>query len=235
MGAVTEFSFTNEIGRAFQGIIQMKYLRNLGETWHNFSPSNRAVTFIDSEASQRDSNPNFLSHKTPRNYIMATAFNLAWNYGTPRIMSSFAFTSNDDGPPANQNEVITPPTFYPNNTCGGGWVCEHRWNQIHQMVEFRNRVAGTEVRNWWDNDRNQIAFSRGNRGFIAFNGENSDMRVWLTTGLPGGTYCDIISGDWMTDNCSGRSVVVHNDGRAEIIIPANAKDGVFAIHIGSRL
>ena len=32
------------------------------------------------------------------------------------------------------------------------------------MVKFRN-VAGTElVRNWWDNGKNQIAFSRGSKG-----------------------------------------------------------------------
>jgi hypothetical protein len=23
------------------------------------------------------------------------------------------------------------------NSCGGGWVCEHRWNAIQKMVEFR--------------------------------------------------------------------------------------------------
>jgi alpha-amylase len=49
-------------------------------------------------------------------------------------------------------------------TCGGGWICEHRWRQIYNMARFRNVVASQLVQNWWDNDYNQIAFSRGNKG-----------------------------------------------------------------------
>ena len=49
-------------------------------------------------------------------------------------------------------------------SCGGGWICEHRWRQIYNMVRFRNTAAGQSVQNWWDNGENQIAYSRGNKG-----------------------------------------------------------------------
>lgn len=53
-------------------------------------------------------------------------------------------------------------------TCGGGWVCEHRWRQIYNMVRFRNTAQFQPVQNWWDNGNNQIAFSRGNKGKVHF-------------------------------------------------------------------
>ena len=52
------------------------------------------------------------------------------------------------------------------------WICEHKWRQIFNMVRFHNVALGTSVENWWDNDGNEIAFSRGNKAFIAFNNED---------------------------------------------------------------
>jgi len=75
---------------------------------------------------------------------MAVAFMLAYPYGYPRVMSSFYFDDPNQGPPQDNNENILSPTINPNGTCGNGWVCEHRWRQIFNMVEFRNVVAGTE-------------------------------------------------------------------------------------------
>lgn len=40
------------------------------------------------------------------------------------------------------------------------------------MVKFRNVVDGTGLNDWWDNDNNQVAFCRGDKGFIAVNGDN---------------------------------------------------------------
>jgi alpha-amylase len=73
---------------------------------------------------------------------MAVAFMLAYPYGYPRIMSSFFFDDRDQGPPHDANDNILSPTINSDETCGNGWVCEHRWRQIFNMVEFRNLVAG---------------------------------------------------------------------------------------------
>lgn len=125
---------------------------------------------------------------------MATAFHLAWPYGISQIMSSFNFPSEDtdQGPPMKENGDIISPEFNEDGACTNGWICEHRWRQIYNMVGFKNAVYGTQVRNWWDNGNNQIAFGRGNKGFIVFNNEDYDMNQWLTTGLPAGVYCKYI-------------------------------------------
>ena len=83
----------------------------------------------------------------------------------------------------------------PNLTCSNGWVCEHRWRQIYNMVKFRNIVGNESMANWWTNDGNQIAFSRGNNGFIAINNDNFNLNQKLKTNLPQGVYCDVISGN----------------------------------------
>jgi alpha-amylase len=167
---------------------------------------------------------------------MATAFHLAWNYGIPRIMSSFEFSGHDQGPPQDGNGNLLSPVINADGSCGGGWVCEHRWRSVANMVQFRNAVRGTLVLNWWDNGDNQIAFSRGTRGFIAFNGQfGANMNTRIRTGLPAGTYCDIISGNRVGNSCTGASFVVGSDGLVDVNIPANHADGVIAITSDSRL
>lgn len=64
---------------------------------------------------------------------------------------------------------------FQDNTCGNGWVCEHRWRQIYSMVMFRNVVADAPMTNWWDNGSNQIAFCRQGRGFVAFNNDSWNL------------------------------------------------------------
>jgi alpha-amylase len=183
---------------------------------------------------QRDGH--VLTYKDGRLYKMATAYHLAWPYGIPRIMSSFHFTNRDTGPPNDGSGNIVPPRFNPDGTCNNGWVCEHRWLEIANMVKFRNAVAGQNVAHWWDNNANQVAFSRGNRGFIVFNGQfGVDLRQTLQTGLPAGTYCDMATGNKIGGTCSGTSVIVNAAGFAEIFLSSGAPQGFIAIHVDARL
>ncbi len=48
------------------------------------------------------------------------------------------------GPPVDGNMNTLPVVVNPDDTCGNGWICEHRWRQIYNMVKFRN-VAGGEI------------------------------------------------------------------------------------------
>ncbi|RLU18782.1 hypothetical protein DMN91_009139 [Ooceraea biroi] len=102
------------------------------------------------------------------------------------------------------------------------------------MVQFRNLVNDEKLENWWSNGANQIAFSRGAKGFVAFTVEG-DLRKRLTTGLPAGKYYDIITGGVVNGKCSGKSVVVDNDGSANIEILSSESEGVLALHIQARL
>ncbi|XP_070501831.1 alpha-amylase A-like [Chironomus tepperi] len=237
LGTVTEFRYSEEISRVFSGRDLLKWLQSFGEGW-SFWPSKYALTFVDNHDNQREPAKQILNYKDGRLYKMATAFHMAWPYGVPRIMSSFYFTTYEQGPPRDAAGNIVGPSFDANGQCtvASGWVCEHRWHQIKEMVKFRNVVHGTAVLNWWDNDSNQIAFSRGNRGFIAFNGQYGvNLSATLQTGLPAGTYCDIATGTKVGNTCTGGTVTVGSDGRAAIFLSAHVPEGFIAIHVDSRL
>ncbi|XP_052747663.1 alpha-amylase 4N-like isoform X2 [Galleria mellonella] len=218
-----------ELRNVFRGNNPLKWLVSWGEQWE-LLPSDSALAFIDNHDTQRTGNA--LTYKEARAYKAAIAFMLAHPYGEPRLMSSYFFNNSDQGPPSDSSENIISPSINKDDTCGNGWVCEHRWRQIYHMVAFRNAVGKETIRNWWDNGHNQIAFSRGNKGFIAFNVEGRKLNETLQTGLPPGNYCDVITGKRRGNSCTGGKVTVRKDGYASINLPGNAEDMHLAIHIG---
>ncbi|XP_054286175.1 alpha-amylase 4N-like [Macrosteles quadrilineatus] len=231
LGLVTDFRLGDELGRCFQGKNDLKWLRNFGTEW-NLLPEQQSIVFIDNHDTERTTDDkNTLNYKKSRAYKMAVVFMLAKGDYTSKILSGYQFSSFDQGPPSQ------PPRPINKNVCSHGWVCQHRWRQIYNAVGFHNVVKGTPVTTWWDNGKNQIAFCRGNKGFVAFNLEDYDLKRTLQTCLPEGEYCDIISGEVTTTGCSGKTVHVSKDGRADIFIsrfnPESAEDGVLAIHVKS--
>ncbi|KAF2880634.1 hypothetical protein ILUMI_25528 [Ignelater luminosus] len=236
IGTVTEFKHSAEIGRVFRGNDKLTYLSSWGTGW-GFLDSHNALIFVDNHDNQRGhgaGGSNVLTYKNSKQYKMATAFMLAHPYGITRIMSSFAFDHSDAGPPHDNNGNILSPIINSDDTCGNGWVCEHRWRQIYNMVGFKNVVYGTDLNNWWSNGDQQIAFCRGDKGFVAFTNWG-DLRQTLQTCLPAGIYCDIISGNVdKNGKCTGKVVHVGNDGRALIELYPHEEDGVLVIHVQSR-
>ncbi|KAM7318035.1 hypothetical protein ACRRTK_022772 [Alexandromys fortis] len=240
-GRVTEFKYGAKLGtviRKWSGE-KMAYLQNWGEGW-GFVPTDRALVFVDNHDNQRGhgaGGSSILTFRDARMYKMAVGFMLAHPYGFTRVMSSYYWERNiqngqDEndwiGPP-NDNGVTKEVTINPDTTCGNGWVCEHRWRQI------RNVVHGQPFSNWWDNSSNQVAFGRGNKGFIVFNNDDWALLITLQTGLPAGTYCDVISGDKIDGNCTGIKVYVENDGTAQFSISNCAEDPFIAIHVEAKL
>jgi alpha-amylase len=88
------------------------------------------------------------------------------------------------------------------------------------MVGFRKVVAGTAIANWWDNGNNAIAFSRGNKGFVAINRESTTLTTTVATGLPPGTYCDRLTGGLVSGVCVGTSQVVDSSGDTQLQLVA---------------
>ncbi|XP_011639361.1 alpha-amylase-like isoform X2 [Pogonomyrmex barbatus] len=232
-GTVTEFRYGMEVSNALNGRNQLKWFVNWGEKW-GLLPSGDALVFIDNHDTQRG-NANILTYKSSKKYKMAVALMLGHPYGIPRIMSSYYFDHFDATPPQDSSGNLKSPMINSDNTCGNGFVCEHRWRQIYNMVRFRNAVKNTGVNNWWDNGNNQIAFCRGNAGFIAINNDGYDLRQTLHTCLEPGRYCDVISGNLENNRCTGKVVTVDQNRNAYIEIPNNQDDGVVAIHTQAKL
>jgi len=248
LGMATEFRVGKYLGELFRkGMQPLKNLVNWGSEWGMY-PERYALVFIDNHDNQRGHGGGgdyILTFRRTRPYKMATAFMLAHTYGVTRVMSSYFWEErlegdgNDAnswvGPPQNENGDILPVIINPDLTCGNGWMCEHRWRPIYNMVKFRNVVEGTSLTNWWDNGNNQIAFCRGNKGFITINGDNHGLNANLQTCLPAGTYCDVYTGDKVNNACTGRSVIVGADGRADIDVTNDSEDPVIALHVEAKL
>ncbi|ODM89150.1 Pancreatic alpha-amylase [Orchesella cincta] len=244
-GRITEFRFSIFIGEIFRkaNVINCTLSRILG--WGLYQ-DDRVLVFVDNHDNQRGhgaSGQYILTFRLAKLYKMAQAFTLSWPNGQARVMSSYYWDQRfEDG--VDQNDWVGPPNvdgvtsgvvIYPNQTCGGGWVCEHRWRQIVNMVSFRNVVAGTGVANWWDNNEHQIAFSRGDKGFIAINNEDSPLQATLQTGLAPGQYCDVISGMKYENSCSGKTITVNADGTVNLNISNDEEDPMIAIHHEQKL
>ncbi|XP_055907689.1 alpha-amylase A-like [Eupeodes corollae] len=233
IGTVTEFRFTSKMGKVF--LLKDENLNTLRDLPKQLLPSDKAVIFVDNHDNQRQSSE-IVTYKTPKAYKMAVAYMLGRGYGITRVMSSYDFSDKDQGPPSNDGgKTILSPSFNEDGSCGNGWVCEHRWNAIRNMIEFNNVVNGTKLNNWTEYDDNQISFCRGDRGFLVFNRADFDLDRDLQTCLPPGTYCDIITGSKSNSGCSGKSITVNDEGIAHITIGADDSEGVLAIHANSKL
>ncbi|CAG2234202.1 AMY [Mytilus edulis] len=224
-GRVTEFQFGRKLAA---GINNFALLNGLQYPSSGMADSDHAFVFVDNHDNQRSDISNILTHKTPREYKMANAFMLANDYGFTRVMSSYYFGDDTNlSPPQYTNNSMKDPitSIKQQGTCGHGWVCEHRWPSIANMVVFRNAVEGT-WKTHWINKNNQLSFARGTKGFFAM-AKNGKMNETLDTGLPAGEYCDLIT------DCK-KTVIVEANGYALIEID-NADRPILAFIVDGPL
>lgn len=225
-GLVTEFKYSVEIGNVFrQG--NLAWLETFGEAW-GFMPSYLAVVFVDNHDNQRGhgGGGNVITFEDGKLYDLANVFMLAYPYGYPKVMSSYEYNGNTDAgaPGVNVHNNGNLQCF------ANDWKCEHRWSFIAGATQFRDATSGTfEVSDWWDNNANQIAFGRGDKGFVAINKEGYNLNASLQTSLSAGTYCNVLKGglDEQTGLCTDEKITVNGNGS----INANvASFDAFAIH-----
>lgn len=239
---ITEFTFVG-VGDKFMGVggQRIAQLNPNGPRGSQFSatawglmPADKAVVFLQNHDTQHQGG---ISYRDGNGFRLANVWMLAQPYGYPSILSSYAFdqpAGNAMGPPSdangNTNRVTCASSL--ETAAIGQWVCEHRDPAIARMVAFRRAVAGTEVTGWWDNGANAIAFSRGDKGFVAINREAATVNTTVTTTLPAGTYCDVITGGRTGPTCAGKSVVVGSNGTVQLSLAANS---AVAVHLGAKL
>ncbi|XP_022108600.1 alpha-amylase-like [Acanthaster planci] len=236
-GRVTEFKYGLKLGQAFSNPGNLSNIEILIGSL-DMLPDSLALVFVDNHDNQRGhgGGQGVITFKEPRQYKMCNVFMLAYPYGITRIMSSFDFNDTEAGPPSDMKGHTLTVTVNKNGACEEGWVCEHRWRSIKNMVGFRNIAAGQPLTNWWNNGNRQIAFGRGDKAFVVINNEDYPLLQTLKTGLPSGEYCNIILGDFDPSMglCSGPTI--HIDGSSNAFFRVGTgNDSTAAIHVGAKV
>jgi len=194
-------------------------------------PADKAVVFLENHDTQRSDG---IWYRDGQTYRLANVWMLAQPYGYPSVMSSYAFDRTPAGivagPPSDANGNTTPVSCAASLDAAavGQWVCEHRDPYIRSMIAFRRVVAGAPVTRWWDDGANAIAFSRGDRGFVAINRNGAALDATVATGLPAGTYCDRLTGGRAGAGCAGARLTVDAAGTVRLTVGANAAVAVDA-------
>jgi alpha-amylase len=203
-GDVTEFRYGADLSRVLRSG-KLAWLETFGEEW-GYLPGRSAIAFVDNHDNQRGhGSGDPLTFRERTLYELALVFMLAWPYGYPQIMSSYAFAGGNDGPPASAS-------LDANGACAAGWICEHRWPSVTAMVAFRNASsASLAATDWWTDGDRRIAFGRGADGFVVLNGATSEMKQRLATSMPAGTYADVLGGP---------PVKVESDGSIDVALGA---------------
>ncbi|MEO0604440.1 MAG: alpha-amylase family protein [Myxococcota bacterium] len=222
LGRVTDFAFGMQVSHAVRRG-DLASLRTLGR---GLLPPDQAFVFVDNHDTQRHSGSDRpLTFTDGRRHTLAVAFMLAWSPSKPRVMSSYAFVNRDAGVPVDARGR-NAAALDAQGRCRAPFVCEHRRPAVQGLVDFRAWVGDAPVTHWWNEGHEHIAFSRGDRGFVAFNANpHRSLRARIPTGLPAGRYCDVTRADTA---CS--VVVVDETGRANVDV---APSGVLALHRGA--
>ena len=206
-GQVTEFQYQPPLHRAFES-------GNLGELQtltaaSGLLPSDDAVVFVDNHDSQRHDDGHGFNYKRGESYTLANVFMLAWPYGYPKVMSSYAFEARNAGPPT------VEPVSAGADACNTGWVCEHRRPAIVHMVAFRAATRGLPATQWQQHGDAVISFGRGDAGHVVINAGDVPVDVSVTTDLPSGGYCNVVTGGTAAE-CDDADVVVSDEGRFQV-------------------
>ncbi len=82
------------------------------------------------------------------------------------------------------------------------------------MIAFHNSVDGTSVSDWQDDGANIIAFSRGDKGFVAITNSTEDKEAEYASSMADVEYFDV----YAVQDCS--KTVTVSGGKAKVTVPA---------------
>ncbi|BDA42333.1 Alpha-amylase A [Coccomyxa sp. Obi] len=165
-----------------------------------------------------------LTYQDGELYKTAVAFTLAYPYGSPQVLSSYYYGRHGDGAPRK-------PVHGGDGAlnCGDGitWVCQHRWPQVANMVQWR-KVAGHEAISHWylSDDHKQVQFSRGNAAMMFINVGDTEFHGRLyNTQLPAGVYCNVLK-----SGCEKVEILGDGSTAAGVTV---GRDSALALHLNA--
>ncbi|WP_336722728.1 alpha-amylase family protein [Cellulosimicrobium cellulans] len=231
-GQVYEFAY----GKDLVGILDggtFEFATSLGE---GRLPDDDAVVFVENHDTER--NGSTLTYRDGARDQLASVLMLATDYGTPVVYSGYAFTDRDAGPVQDAEGAVLDAACVgdegPERSWEDGeWVCQHRWPAVEGLVDWRAVAGDAPLVDVQVPGDDVLAFSRGDRAFVAVNRAAEPVTVELRTGLPAGRYCDVGTGapGLVGGSCTGDVVKVRRDGTARVEIGAVR---AVALHVGAR-
>ena len=243
IGTVNEFLFAYAMHDAWRNLngsspstipTMMGTWNNWGGTWSFVQPTH-ATVFVNNWDTERNGSSLDASNYTgatndtqgSHRYDLANIFMLAQGYGEAQLHSGFRFTNADQDRPG------ASPYSGGVAQINVNWDFIHRWGDIAPMVKFRSAAHGQAQQNWVTGNANQIAFGRGNVGFVALNNTTAAWSRSFATGLPAGTYCNVVHGvkNAAGTACASDSVTVDASGNANITVAADGGTTVPAVAI----
>lgn len=229
-GDVYEFTWGRDMRGLMRGTAFRMYFR-MGSGGH-YASSDQAISFVDNHDTER--NGETLTYKDAERYELAVILTLAHPYGTPAVMSGYAFSERDTGAftdadgaviDAQCGEDVGPRTEFSD----GDWVCQHRWPGATGMLGWRAAAGDAEITDQWDEARDAIAFGREDKAFLIANRAHDPISHTWQTSLPAGTYCNVAAGPVDAEgNCSGGTVEVDANGQLTAEVPGLS---ALAIHV----
>jgi alpha-amylase len=246
VGTLNEFQFTSAMRDVFRNNngLNLASIPSVMGTWGNWGGSwgfiqpQNATIFVTNWDTERNGgslniNNNGGADAAGQRYTLAHIFMLAQGYGEAQLYSGFKFTDTGADRPSTSPYSGGVPQI---NVV---WDFAHRWTPLANMVAFRNASLGQAQQNWIvGNNGNQVAFSRGNVGFVALNNSASAWTQTFATGLPAGVYCNVINGSTNAagTGCTADSVTVDASGNASFTVPANnsGSNPAVAIYTGQK-
>lgn len=217
--------------------------------------------------------PGNATYKNGLEYNQQQKFMLAWPKGVNVMLwGGYGWSRMSDGPPGCNDKTGSPhcqpePVYVDDKarcmatpsesplpkklSMQRRWICEHRWEGVAGLIEFRTACGGLPVTRTWQAPEvspGQLAFRIGKECFGALvRGYNEKQKSpwghlgnWRLAGLeinlPSGRYCDMGSVStlrgWDRKRCP-RQVVVGTNGR---ILSGFVKEGdLLAIYAGGRM
>lgn len=163
-------------------------------------PSKNAVVFTNNQDTQRGGLGIIFRYKknmpadAKKRWALANLFIFSWPYGRSKLITSYQFTD------FNQAAPDTAVWQKGKNTCfdkHSPWLCQHRLPAIINAVKFHNKISNAKKVCHLYVTKKTIAFARCTQhhslGFVAINLNDKPWHKTLSTGLPAGNYCDILS------------------------------------------
>lgn len=217
MGDVMAYAYPRVLAHGFQGHDPQALLH----ISQGFPSSESSIVFVTNHDLERLRDRGILSYNTDQHHLyrLAQIFMLAWPFGYPQLFSAYQFEDPEAGPPLD-DQLRTQAILDSRNHCQAPWTCEHRLKEVAAMVDFRNQTdQAFSVNNWWSNNKDLLAFSRGQYGFVVINYSHKTVTRDFSTGMTRGTYCDILDPEYnTTQRTCGRGYEVKN-GFVNVTLP----------------